>query len=489
MVSAWLLSLASYSNAQTTGNVINNTQQGWTGCSTPQSSGFWGGTSGGPCPGIYDNGGYGGQIVFSYGEYTLSQTADLATILPNSGNGLIVNGYTYHWHVKNSNINGQQPGQYDSTASVNVSLMNGKNVIESDTYDYGYHIPNWTTFNGTRTYTNPYSLAQADSITLSVTGKDNGFWAGYYGPEFQHFDLRVNYSVDPCYDNPLYSTSCAGFADALAALTPDTSEMEDTTGVPEIIQPDNSGTSTAPVEEITIATVPTVDAGGIEVSTTGELVIPGDVKKEEPPAQLEKVEETQQEKREKPQVDYSLISSIVKRETDLTNTLNIVNQSISQSTESQHILQQSLTDSEVSAIGESDSFSNSSSSETTQDTQVNNIVQSSSGSNGGGNNSTNDQQENNTASLDDKTNTNKRQASNQQSKAQPNEAAAGGVSMNDFTKAPIGFNSYQIQMADAQFYAPKEIYKNQQNVDNVRLMRGLGSDRVHQQMVQQQYGR
>ena len=42
-------------------------------------------------------------------------------------------------------------------------------------------------------------------------------------------------------------------------------------------------------------------------------------------------------------------------------------------------------------------------------------------------------------------------------------------------------------MPDVAFYAPKEIYKNQKVTDNVRLLRGLGSDRLHQEMVNRQY--
>jgi len=40
---------------------------------------------------------------------------------------------------------------------------------------------------------------------------------------------------------------------------------------------------------------------------------------------------------------------------------------------------------------------------------------------------------------------------------------------------------------DTPFYEIKEVYKNQVNVDNVRVLRGLGSDRLHQELVNQQY--
>lgn len=67
--------------------------------------------------------------------------------------------------------------------------------------------------------------------------------------------------------------------------------------------------------------------------------------------------------------------------------------------------------------------------------------------------------------------------------------AAGGVTIASIAKQPQGFELYTGALADAQFYAPKEIYRNQKVVDNARVLRGLtgGSDRLHQQMVDQQY--
>lgn len=468
---ALLLCSASYSNAQdisTTGNLITNQGSAWTGCYTPTQQGFWGGTSGGPCPGIWTNNEpYNeNQIIFSYGRETLSQTYALANALPNSGTGLQVNGYNWHWHVKNSNINGNQPGDYDPIAYVTVDLLSSNGgVLESDKYDYGYHIPDWINLSGTRTYTNPYSLTQADSIRLSVTGQDSGYWAGYYGPEFKHFTLSVNYSVDPCYDNPLYSPTCSGFAEALAKLTASaTPTTEDTTGVPEVTQYGSTSTSSVP-EETTVAATPTIDAGGIEVSTTGELTIPGDAPKETV-EQKQVAEEKKEEK--KVTVDYSLVAAVVRQAIDLTNVMSVVNQSIMQSTESQ-VPAGSSSGVEEIALTETTIEQPS----TTQDSPVTNATMS--------------QDNNNTQTTQTEATQTTQQTTQQQAKKQPNEAAAGGVSMDSFAKAPAGFSAYQTQLADASFYAPKEIYKGQVNVDNKRAMRALGSDRLHQEMVRQQY--
>lgn len=64
---------------------------------------------------------------------------------------------------------------------------------------------------------------------------------------------------------------------------------------------------------------------------------------------------------------------------------------------------------------------------------------------------------------------------------------AAGVTIANIARTPIGFNSYLIALADVSFYPPRDVYRNQKNVDNVRALRQLASDRLHQQMVDQQY--
>jgi len=437
--------LASHSNAQvsTTGNLIQNNN--WTGCYTTASGGFWGGTSGGPCPAMSTEGyADSNQIIFSYQQQTLSQSFALSNALPNSGTGLQVNGYNWHWHVKNSNINDTQPGGYDTTAYVTVDLLNSSgSVLESDKYDYGYRIADWINPSGTRTYTNPYSTTQADSIRLSITGKDDGFWAGYWGPEFMHVTLNVNYSVDPCYDNPLYSSTCDGFAAALASIT-ETAMAGTPDPVEDAINPVVASTSiVTPVEETSVAAAPVIDAGGIEVSTTGELSVPDGI------PQI--VKET--DKKKKVTVNRDLLMAIVQRATDQAQILATVRASIEQSTSEE-------------ATNAKD-----------QEQQVATALQS--------------MQESTAQSMQMETSTDTPSTQQKQAeqKKQPNEAAAGGVSMNDFAATPAGFSAYQTQLADASFYAPKEIYKGQVNVDNRRAMRALGSDRLHQEMVGQQYRR
>ena len=67
---------------------------------------------------------------------------------------------------------------------------------------------------------------------------------------------------------------------------------------------------------------------------------------------------------------------------------------------------------------------------------------------------------------------------------------AGGVSINKMALAPTGYGDYlTLAMRDAAFYAPKEVYRNQRNVDNARALRQMTSDSKHKEMVEMQYAK
>jgi hypothetical protein len=65
-----------------------------------------------------------------------------------------------------------------------------------------------------------------------------------------------------------------------------------------------------------------------------------------------------------------------------------------------------------------------------------------------------------------------------------------GVDFNSLTQTPSNFNSYlSNQLRDRQFYVPREIYRNQQPVDNRNLLRQLNgsSERRFQDLIEPQY--
>jgi hypothetical protein len=71
----------------------------------------------------------------------------------------------------------------------------------------------------------------------------------------------------------------------------------------------------------------------------------------------------------------------------------------------------------------------------------------------------------------------------------PNNEAAGGVDIAMIASQPKGYEAYTIGIADRPFYEPKEIYKGQKTVDNMRAVRFLNaaSDKLHQELVDMQY--
>jgi len=74
-------------------------------------------------------------------------------------------------------------------------------------------------------------------------------------------------------------------------------------------------------------------------------------------------------------------------------------------------------------------------------------------------------------------------------RVQDNELA-GDVRIDSIARAPAGFDVYaSLTLRDAAFYAPREIYRGQRNVDNVRALRNLAQEERHQEMVDQQYRR
>jgi len=205
---------ASYSNSQnldpvtgtellTTGNLLN------LGGGLPWSntvSGQAGGVSGGNVP-AYNAG--TGNIIFGYNQATVSQSIAINTALANAGLGIQLSGYKYAWQIHNDLTNG---GGNRGTLTANVSLTGATgNVLESFNYDYNQNIPVMASFTGTQFFNNRYTTSQASNLTVSFTGKDQNFWAGYYGPRVHVDDVSLLYTVDPCKLNPAYSSTCAGF--------------------------------------------------------------------------------------------------------------------------------------------------------------------------------------------------------------------------------------------------------------------------------------
>jgi hypothetical protein len=267
-----------------TGDLLGDTSQYWDGCYNLNQG--WGGySSPGGCPTINDT--YDGQINFSYVQKTLTNTAALNLALQEAG--IEVTGYRYEWSVKNADANRTDTGNGRNTAdpfqvTIKIYDESGYSVYEK-TYDYSYWM-DWTRFSGEETFEDPFDASTLSEVQLSITGKDIGFWAGYYGPEFREPSIKLNYRttgsaaedttvedvlIDTmCSADPLYDPACPGYNDAMLAEITGTTTLAESTGYDDGTGVNDTSTMTGGIDitgssDITGGTDPT----GATASTTG----------------------------------------------------------------------------------------------------------------------------------------------------------------------------------------------------------------------------
>jgi hypothetical protein len=184
-------------------NVITPTVGAWTGSVAGQNAGYSGGGNG-PAFNAATN-----TLIFGYSTATATQriTAEAFAIqhaLDLSNSGIKINGYNYSWYINNS-------GDQSGTLTGQVNFLRGTSILRTDNYNYNAPTNGFQLYSGTQTFANQESMLAGDSMTLSFTGKDNRFWAGYYGPQVRQPSITLNYTTDPCAGNPAYSPSCSGY--------------------------------------------------------------------------------------------------------------------------------------------------------------------------------------------------------------------------------------------------------------------------------------
>jgi len=282
-----------------TGDLIGDTSQYWNGCYELNRG--WGGTSGGSCPTINDQyvGAADGQINFGYVERTLTNLAAINIALEQAG--IEATGYNYSWSVKNWDANYTNNARSTpDTFYVEVVIRDTQGTaVFSKTYDYSQYYSEWTNISGEETFKDPFDVNTLESIQLNVTGKDLGYWAGYYGPEFANPSIKLNYryagnpleeeSLEDtvllsaqCSADPTFSPECPGYNDAMMAQIAPQQDLysgtQDFTGTPDItggtgnVSMDTQSQGMVGMETTDPATGTPVQetqavAGGIEVST------------------------------------------------------------------------------------------------------------------------------------------------------------------------------------------------------------------------------
>ena len=202
----------------------NGTGRDWqatTGCLNASiansGDGSWAGTSGGSCANIGTND--QGAIRFGYNTTVVSQTQDIIDDALKVA-GVHVVGYLWQWKVKNYNANDTSANQVNNQDPLYVRVIvkdNDGNVLDEREWDYSYSISNWQQKSGMHWY-DPFLMGdEVDTLTIQVEGRDAGYWAGWWGPEFREagiYSIFVYKEPIDCSD-PLNDPTCPGYATAL----------------------------------------------------------------------------------------------------------------------------------------------------------------------------------------------------------------------------------------------------------------------------------
>ena len=538
----WAFLCTSYSNAQVeaTGNVVSNSQ--WNNAVYQNSLTCWAwGDPGycGPNPIVRP----GGNINFSYGTVDLHQIQSIASILPNSGTGLQVSGFNFGFTAKNGN--GWDNGRQDYLSAY-VTFYNKTGAVAAN-YDYTQYTNqryNWTQFNFSENFTTPYAAPELSNVRYGLIGRDNNGWAGPYGPEVYGVNFSLKYSVDPCSTNKFASPSCAGYFDALAKLAP--APITDTTVAyvppPESASPpplpDSNVAQTqqgpppppgAPLppgqapQQASQQTAPATAQASPQEKSNGapanlgfalSLIAKNSEREKTTAQQVVATAEAQaQAAGDKAQATAQATASaaVAQSTTSMDSAFSgsgiQVSGSSSRSTASLAAMQQqssattllsaqsfvtvgagqqntgvqlqtpvtfeqiqSAQNYAIFAVQELRQQESEQVSQTVNFlTDLNNPIKQ-----------ILDQQQFQQATTD-------QPQQNQRRDTAPNELATG-VNIAQMATQPQGYASYtNFVLRDASFYEPKEVYKNQTVVDNVRVLRGLGSDQKHQDLVNLQY--
>ena len=469
-----MLLCSNYSNAQevlTTGNLVNftgtptTTTGNWVNGYYVHGLTCWKSGDPGNC-GPYPNVQTNGSINFSYGQVNLNQVVNINNALSDAGVGVQVSGFNFGFRAKNGN--GWDNGQQDYLDAYVKFYNSQAKVVES--YDYAQYTNrkyNWSDFNFTETFTKPYDVNRLAAAQFGFIGRDTNGWAGPYGPEIYNVSFSLNYRIDPCVANPASSPSCPGFNNLIKPAT--------TMSIAPTLTIAADSTSTANS---------TVNVGGAQLSNAGAISALDNI------PQVIKDTQTQQAKTQesnKSAPDMSKIMSIIGQiqandRATQTAAVQNANRAIAASAaaaqeqanavvEASNAASIMSSQNQITTVSSQGGYATTvasaeSSLTTSKSISMNDLLQSRMNI---------DSSNNNTSA--DTVNKN----------VQPNELA-GKMDIASIAIQPKGFDVYAtLIIKDADFYAPKDIYGNQKTIDNARALRLLSSDRLHQEMIDQQY--
>jgi hypothetical protein len=529
----------------TTGNVVvpttTSTGSTWTGAVYQDNLTCWTGGDPGYC-GPQAIVRPGNQLNFSYGSTYVYQQQHISTILP-AITGLQVNGYNFSFTAKNGN--GWDDGRVDQLTALvrfwdNTGGRGANNLLYGNSWNLSYKY-NWTNFNYSDNFATPLAMPSIGQVQYGFIGKDNNGWAGPYGPEVYNVSFSLKYSVDPCSSNPLSSPTCKGYLDALAKLMPATTTttaatQPEPTPVAQAVVEQPVQQATAPAAQQTVA--PTTAASAPTQQTTQTAVATTSTTQEKSSATPGNLSFAlnliaRNADREKAIQQQAVATATAEATAASDKAVAVATTTAATSAASSTASDSAFTGGGIQVSGSSNRTATLTTVQQQQNTAV--ALQSAQSTTF----TTTQSQQSSSYQLNapttvemvqtteaqglfetqaqrqqeielpqqlagfisDRNNplreiilpTLQQQVQQQQPaqqvnrNVQPNEAAVG-VALERMMVVPQGYASYtNLALRDANFYEPKEVYRNQQVVDNVRVLRGLGSDQKHRDLVNLQY--
>jgi hypothetical protein len=159
-------------------------QYTWTGFVNTASQG--GGTSGGNVPGYNSS---TGTFLFGYTLGTVTYRLTNSSEFPNPGTE--IDSFKYSWEYFNQDFS-------RGSLTANIKFYDPNNsLLENYNFQLGQTTSGWTLFSGQIDFASAYNMSDLAKIEISFTGKDDRFWAGYYGPQVRDLDLSLVYTSAP----------------------------------------------------------------------------------------------------------------------------------------------------------------------------------------------------------------------------------------------------------------------------------------------------
>ncbi|NDB82442.1 MAG: hypothetical protein EB127_06845 [Alphaproteobacteria bacterium] len=159
------------------------TQYQWSGFIPLNTGG--GGLQGGNIPAYNSN---TGTFVFGYMQGNINYNLFSSPEWPKN-NGFDISGFKYSFEYFNQDFS-------RGTLSVGLGIYATDNSLIAYYGDsLGRTTNGWTNIDGTYAFSHPYDAPDIGRIQFTISGRDDRFWAGYWGPQIRDFSLSLLYDT------------------------------------------------------------------------------------------------------------------------------------------------------------------------------------------------------------------------------------------------------------------------------------------------------